>query len=412
MDSALLRDHFDELLSRQHGSHHREPPFTDIENGLSAIEALGPERTSTDSLREDIRWLTKIQRSVEAITARWVAELDDRPPHGDPCHLWMERALQLTPGAAPAQIRTAHRLATLPGTAAALRQGEISGQQATVICRAMEQVGRTNLEAPDVEEQLVDAARRMDPRELRAQWCRMRYEADQEAGLEAEEEQRRRRWLTMRQTYNGTFRLEAELDPEGGALLKTAISAMVGRRRAKGDERTGEQRRADAVVDMARYRLDAGDLPTRGGQRPHLSVVADLATLRLEPGSPLAELDWGPLVTGETARRIACDAAITPVLVDEKGEILHVGRSTRTVPAPTRKALNLRDRHCQGEEGSCPVPAEECTPHHLIPWADGGPSELWNLRLYCDLCHAKRHPENARFRQGANHSGAVQGRAP
>ena len=33
-------------------------------------------------------------------------------------------------------------------------------------------------------------------------------------------------------------------------------------------------------------------------------LVAELSTLRLEPGSRLAELDWGPLVSGETARRI------------------------------------------------------------------------------------------------------------
>jgi hypothetical protein len=98
---------------------------------------------------------------------------------------------------------------------------------------------------------------------------------------------------------------------------------------------------------MARYRLDAGDLPEQGGEKPHLMVVAELSTLRLEPGSKLAELDWGPLVTGETARRIGCDASVTPVLVGADGEILHVGRRSRTVPAPTRRALNLRDRHCR-----------------------------------------------------------------
>jgi hypothetical protein len=49
-------------------------------------------------------------------------------------------------------------------------------------------------------------------------------------------------------------------------------------------------------------------------------LISELSTLRLEPGSRLAELDWGPLVTGESARRIACDAAITQVIVDSNGE--------------------------------------------------------------------------------------------
>jgi len=159
-------------------------------------------------------------------------------------------------------------------------------------------------------------------------------------------------------------------------------------------------------VELARRRLDAGDLPERGGERPHLTVVAELSTLRLEPGSKLADLDWGALVTGETARRIGCDCSITPVVVDEGGEILHVGRRTRSVPAPTRRALNLRDRHCQGP--GCEVPAPECSPHHIAHWADGGSDELANLRLYCSAHHTLVHPENARFRT----AGPLQGRAP
>src|SRR2546430_2423140 len=85
-------------------------------------------------------------------------------------------------------------------------------------------------------------------------------------------------------------------------------------------------------------------------------LKADLATLRLEPGSPLAELDWGQLVTGETARRIACDAQLTPVLTDSRGNVLHVGRSRRFPTVRQRKALNLRDRHCQAP--GCTLPAE------------------------------------------------------
>jgi hypothetical protein len=139
-------------------------------------------------------------------------------------------------------------------------------------------------------------------------------------------------------------------------------------------------------------------------------LVADLATLRLEPGSPLAELDWGPLVTGETARRIGCDASVTPVLVGAAGEILHVGRRSRTVPAATRRALNLRDRHCQW--AGCRVPADRCRVHHRHHWADGGDHKLPNLGLYCERHHALLHPENARYQRGACREAAGQSRAP
>ena len=273
----------------------------------------------------------------------------------------------------------------------------------------MEQVGRTCLDGTELEGELVLAAEQMDPRQLHDHWLQLRYQADQEAGLAAEEERRRRRWLHLRQTWAGSYRIEGELDAGAGATLKTALEGLMGRLR-KGDERTPSERRADALGELARRRLDAGDLPQRGGEKPHLVLTAELSTLRLEPGSPLAQLDWGPLVSGETARRIGCDAAVTPVLLGAGGEILHVGRRSRTVPRPVRRALNLRDRHCQGD--GCTMPAALCTPHHRVHFVDGGPPALDNLRLYCDFCHALRHPENARFRSNRDEPHAIRRRGP
>src|SRR5215472_9709071 len=321
---------------------------------------------------------------------------DDDPDPAGPCVRWLHERLHLTPNAAYAQLRMARLLELLPRTAAALRRGEISAQQAGVIARAMEQVSKTCLDPAELESALLDGACTMDPQELLRHWQSLRYQADQEAGLESEEEQRRRRWLSVRETWSGSYRLEGELDAEGGVTLKTALKGLLGPRR-QNDERTPQQRRADALVELVRRRLDAGDLPERGGERPHLMLLAELSTLRLEPGSRLAELDWGPLVTGEGARRIGCDASITPVLVDDKGEILHVGHSSRSVPRRLRKALNLRDRHCLAP--GCTMPPELCAVHHRRHWADGGPSELPNLELRCDFHHGRLHPENHRFRQ-------------
>ena len=128
-------------------------------------------------------------------------------------------------------------------------------------------------------------------------------------------------------------------------------------------------------------------------------LMAELSTLRLEPGSRLAELNWGPFVTGETARRIGCDAAITPVIVDSAGDVLHVGRSSRSVSPRLRKALNLRDRRCQWP--GCSMPPQRCEPHHIRHLADGGRTVLSNLCLFCRLHHGLLHPENARYRTGA-----------
>jgi hypothetical protein len=194
------------------------------------------------------------------------------------------------------------------------------------------------------------------------------------------------------------YEIQGLLDPVNGATLTTALRGIMGRKAAD-DRRTPGQRRTDAVGELAKYRLDAGTLPERGGERPHLLLVADVDTLRLEPGSRLAQLDWGPLVTGETARRIAEDASVTPVLMDKaREEVLHVGRRSRTVPTPVRKALNLRDRRCVGP--GCTMAPDLCTPHHRhVHWIDGGKSNLPNLELRCNFHHTQRHPENLRFRR-------------
>src|SRR5262245_37005880 len=102
----------------------------------------------------------------------------------------------------------------------------------------MEQVPKTCLDPSDVEPALVFAARQMDTFNLDQQWQQMRYQADQEAALEAEEERRRQRWLSLRQIPTGNYRIEGVLDAEGGATLKTVIKGILGRHPAQDDERT------------------------------------------------------------------------------------------------------------------------------------------------------------------------------
>ena len=64
--------------------------------------------------------------------------------------------------------------------------------------------------------------------------------------------------------------------------------------------------------------------------------------------------------------------------------VLDVG-STDDIPGHLRRAVILRDKHCQWP-GGCDQPASRCEPHHHQPRAHGGPTALWNLDLYC-LAH-------------------------
>ena len=124
-----------------------------------------------------------------------------------------------------------------------------------MICQAVREAERAGLEAGGVESELLAAATELDPQELVEAWWQMRYRADQEAGEEAEEERHRQRWLHLRQTWSGSFRLEGQLDAEGGVTLKTALKGLIGKPEPD-DQRSPAQRRADALVELSGRCLD------------------------------------------------------------------------------------------------------------------------------------------------------------
>jgi hypothetical protein len=187
-------------------------------------------------------------------------------------------------------------------------------------------------------------------------------------------------------------RLDAELDPEGGEIVITALRSLVEPANLDPkDDRSQAQRRADALVELCGDHLAHGDTPIAGGRRPHLNLTVTAAALQGEPGEPCA-LESGAIVTPEAARRIACDAAVTQITRDG-GSTLNVGRTTRTIPPAIRRALITRDRGCAYP--GCERPDRWCDAHHIVHWADGGPTSLDNLVLLCRRHHRMRH-EGAR----------------
>ena len=92
-------------------------------------------------------------------------------------------------------------------------------------------------------------------------------------------------------------------------------------------------------------------------------------------------------VSAETSRRLACDAAVVRMHHDADGNVLDVGRKTRTIPAAIRRALSARDTRCQFPGCS----ARRCDAHHIEHWVDGGATSLDNLVLLCRRHHRLVH---------------------
>jgi len=58
----------------------------------------------------------------------------------------------------------------------------------------------------------------------------------------------------------------------------------------------------------------------------------------------------------------------------------------RDIPDHIRKAVALRDQHCQWP-GGCDRPWWQCEPHHVLPRANGGRTSIQNLRMMCYFHH-------------------------
>jgi len=104
------------------------------------------------------------------------------------------------------------------------------------------------------------------------------------------------------------------------------------------------------------------------------------------------DTDAGP-ITAESARRLACNATISTVAVDGRSGPIVAGHARRVVPPASRRALEARQQHCT--HPGCDIPARWCDAHHVVHWADGGPTTLANLQLLCRRHHRAAHYHQA-----------------
>ncbi|MGH7919225.1 MAG: DUF222 domain-containing protein, partial [Candidatus Dormibacteraceae bacterium] len=155
------------------------------------------------------------------------------------------------------------------------------------------------------------------------------------------------------------------------------------------DKRSGTQRRAQALVDLMSKALDRGELPTHDGERPHLALLVDFATLRGEPGDAAILDRSGQPVPGKTAERIACDCILTPIVTGEGGDVLRVGDKHRLFTPKQSLTMALRDKHCAFP--SCDRDAMWCQNHHLLNWLHGGRTEIENGAKLCNRHHTLCH---------------------
>ena len=88
---------------------------------------------------------------------------------------------------------------------------------------------------------------------------------------------------------------------------------------------------------------------------------------------------------------------------------LNVGQ-TDHIPDYLRRAVSLRDPHCQWP-GGCDRPASQCEPHHVVPRSAGGETSLRNLTNLC-LAHHHHYIHRIGWKLTAHPDGTTTAIAP
>ncbi|MBM4726642.1 DUF222 domain-containing protein [Rhodococcus hoagii] len=351
---------------------------------------------------------------LEALRAATVAEIDERAVSFDTLgfrsvKMWLAANSLLEVPAAARILALGRMLSRQPEIADAFNAGDISAEHAALIGKFCETPPRgMPVEALDsCRKVLLDAASGVAATTTTVRTCISRLERIFESDELPPSEDTERNEFHASKTLNGRVSVKGDLDAVTGEMLLTALSALTKPRNPVDDpaeKLTPARQRADAFAEILRRYLDSGDAPVEGGERPHLSLhvnASDLArsesahewTHPNEGSDLFGDKDiarmphMGPLSIA-TARRLACDCHLTPIVMED-GVPLNLGRTSRTVSKKQRRALIARDHGCAFP--GCGTPPAHCEGHHVKHWADGGPTDLDNLVLLCRYHHQLLH---------------------
>jgi len=344
---------------------------------------------STADLGEELRSLAGQIDSLIGEFCRKAREFQCQRGHlleGAPSAVsWLRHNCNLSSTSAADRLCVGKELESLPKVAAALAGGQVGYQSTSVLCHLRDQLGEKR--ELFVEDEMLELARKHTVKDLRFLCLMARHAADPDGFFRDAEEDFSRRRLQISQMADGMHVIDGVLDPVGGAAVKTALDSLARSVTAE-DVRSHSQRMADALVELTHHALDEGRLPSRGSVKPHVSLTTTLEALKGELGAPATEVELSLPVSSRTMERFACDCTMSRVLLADS-QVIDVGRATRSVSAPTARALRVRDKGCRWP--GCDRPVSWTTPHHIEFWIRGGPTNLPNLLSLCHFHHRQVH---------------------
>ena len=385
-------------------------PLQDLASALDALAAVDPAALADAGAVVE---LFRRSEQLEAVLSRSCAAFERR---GDwagegakSASAWLAVRCRTPQPTAKRRVTLGRAVADLPVAEAAWLRGDIGASAVGLVSSA-----RTEHTADALtrdEPVLVEHARRLSPRAFARVVAYWRQAADPDGAEDEAARLHAGRRVHLSSSFEGRWFLDGVLDPIGGEVVFGALEVIeqelfrrdwaeartrLGEATAVEDlARTPAQRRADALVELARR----ATRPRKGkAARPLLTVYLGYETL----AGRLCQLGRGTAVAPGSLLPWLAEAELERVVFDGPDRVLGVGAKRRFFTGADRRAVEVRDRECTSE--FCDVPAERCEVDHVVPFADGGPTVAENGRLACG--------SHNRCRPGAERPPGEQPRPP
>jgi len=301
---------------------------------------------------------------------------------------WLTKRTRAPRAALRRQVLLGRSLRQVPKVKESWLCGGIGGPQAEAICRVIRPVTKEAYERD--EEFLLNEAGQLDFAQFSRFLSYWESHANPDGSEQKAQDQRDRRDAYLEASFEGMWLGRLTLDPVSGAIVSEQLRSIEDElffddwskaKEALGHdpkvedlERTPNQRRADALVEMA---VRAGSVP-EGARRPAplFSVLVGYEQLC----GPILELAQGqPLTPGSLLPWLE-EADLERAVFSPEGRV-ECSVHARLFTGATRRAIELRDQQCQ--HAYCEKRAKDCQVDHIVPFVAGGATRQDNGQLLC-----------------------------
>ena len=366
-------------------------PVGDLIAAAEKLRADDRLITSPQMQLGDVEALLDVLTMTTAVLVRRLREAWDSGAAsevvGRSTRAFLTEELLLARAEASKLLRLTHQLGEFPATEAAFDNAEISLAHTVAILTALRHLP-VDLR-PVIEPHLIERARFYPPEEIAG----FVDELLERLGLDKDSNARRERrhaerGVDLARTLHGARSIGGTLSPDGGEQVEQAF-AIAGKPAGADDDRSLRQRQHDALVAIAAHYLAThNNAPSFDGSPNTVIITMDLETLENQLREAWVTLPSGAKISADTARRLACDAAIIPVVLGSKGEVLDIGQADHEFTVAIRRAAYLRDG------GRCAFPncrGKVVELHHIWFRRHHGPTSLDNAAWLCAFHHWLAH---------------------